>query len=201
MGLEAAWCASSPRRPNHKRVPRSRKVRVGRRLGMRRGSWFSVAVCGFLITLARAKRSPFGKLSNSRSCRPLRRRFRSSSLFGRCVEGATALPTSWPMCRIYRRGELGVNYQFSNIVLGAECSSSNSKSRSTAWGCPTMPSVSSSCAACFAWHAGGKTKLKGTRQLDEVLHALGDARNKLTRIDEKQPEEIERGREHIRKGD
>ena len=48
-----------PAAPNHKRAPRSRKVRVGRRLGMRRGSWLSVAVCGFLITLARAKAQSF----------------------------------------------------------------------------------------------------------------------------------------------
>ena len=38
-------------------------------------------------------------------------------------------------------------------------------------------------------------------KLDEVLHALGDARNELTRIDEKEPEEIERRREHMRKDD
>ena len=37
-------------------------------------------------------------------------------------------------------------------------------------------------------------------KLDEVLHALGDARNELTRIDEKEPEEIERRREHMRRG-
>ena len=38
-------------------------------------------------------------------------------------------------------------------------------------------------------------------KLDEVLHALGDALNEFTRIDEKELEEIERRREHIRKGD
>ena len=46
-----------------------------------------------------------------------------------------------------------------------------------------------------------KRSSRARAKLDEVLHALGDARNKLTRIDEKEPEEIERGREHIRKGD
>ena len=38
-------------------------------------------------------------------------------------------------------------------------------------------------------------------KLDEVLHALGDVRNKLIRNDEEKPEEIERRREHMRKGD
>jgi low affinity Fe/Cu permease len=31
-------------------------------------------------------------------------------------------------------------------------------------------------------------------KLDEILHALGDARNEITRMDEKEPEEIERSR-------
>ena len=38
-------------------------------------------------------------------------------------------------------------------------------------------------------------------KLDEVLHALGDARNELIRNDEEEPEEIERRREHMRKSD
>ena len=38
-------------------------------------------------------------------------------------------------------------------------------------------------------------------KLDEILHALGDARNEITRMDEKEPEEIERRREHMRKDD
>ena len=36
---------------------------------------------------------------------------------------------------------------------------------------------------------------------DEILHALGDARNEITRMDEKELEEIERRREHMRKDD
>jgi AMP nucleosidase len=38
-------------------------------------------------------------------------------------------------------------------------------------------------------------------KLDEILHALGDARNEITRMDEKEPEEIERRREQMRKDD
>ena len=38
-------------------------------------------------------------------------------------------------------------------------------------------------------------------KLDEILHALGDAQNEITRMDEKEPEEIERRREHMRKED
>jgi len=38
-------------------------------------------------------------------------------------------------------------------------------------------------------------------KLDEILHALGDARNEITRMDEKEPEEIERRRQHMRKDD
>ena len=38
-------------------------------------------------------------------------------------------------------------------------------------------------------------------KLDEILHALGDARNEITRMDEKEPEEIEQRREHMRKDD
>ena len=37
-------------------------------------------------------------------------------------------------------------------------------------------------------------------KLDEILHALG-RRNEITRMDEKEPEEIERRREHMRKDD
>src|SRR4029078_3560125 len=69
----------------------------------------------------------------------------------------------------------------------------------------------------FDWHAGAtlatwamtlviqRAEHRDTQaihaKLDEVLHALGDARNELTRIDEKEPEEIERRREHMRQGD
>ena len=70
----------------------------------------------------------------------------------------------------------------------------------------------------FEWHAGAtlatwamtlviqRAEHRDTQaihaKLDEVLHALGDARNELTRIDEKEPEEIERRfREHMRKDD
>ena len=38
-------------------------------------------------------------------------------------------------------------------------------------------------------------------KLDEILHALGDARNEITRMDEEEPEEIERQRKHMRKDD
>jgi low affinity Fe/Cu permease len=38
-------------------------------------------------------------------------------------------------------------------------------------------------------------------KLDEILHALGEARNELTRVDEQEPEEIEQKREHMRKDD
>jgi low affinity Fe/Cu permease len=38
-------------------------------------------------------------------------------------------------------------------------------------------------------------------KLDEILHVRGDAGNELTRIDEKEPEEIERRREQMRKDD
>jgi low affinity Fe/Cu permease len=69
----------------------------------------------------------------------------------------------------------------------------------------------------FEWHAGAtlatwamtlviqRAEHRDTQaihaKLDEVLHALGDARNEITRIDEKEPEEIERRREHMRKDD
>ena len=38
-------------------------------------------------------------------------------------------------------------------------------------------------------------------KLDEVLHALGDARNEMTRVDEEEPEEIEQRRDRMRKDD
>ena len=38
-------------------------------------------------------------------------------------------------------------------------------------------------------------------KLDEILHALGDARNEITRVDEDEPEEIEERRNHMRKND
>src|SRR3954452_24447152 len=38
-------------------------------------------------------------------------------------------------------------------------------------------------------------------KLDEILHALGDARNELTRADEEEPEEIEKRRSRMRKND
>jgi low affinity Fe/Cu permease len=38
-------------------------------------------------------------------------------------------------------------------------------------------------------------------KLDELLHAQGQARNSMTRIDDKEPEDIERHREQARKRD
>ncbi len=38
-------------------------------------------------------------------------------------------------------------------------------------------------------------------KLDEMLHALGGAHNELTRVDEEEPEEIEKRREEMRKND
>jgi low affinity Fe/Cu permease len=38
-------------------------------------------------------------------------------------------------------------------------------------------------------------------KLDELLHIHAKARNELTRLDEKEPEDIERFRAHDRKGD
>lgn len=38
-------------------------------------------------------------------------------------------------------------------------------------------------------------------KLDEVLHALGDARNEMTKVDEEEPEEIEQHRDRMRKDD
>jgi low affinity Fe/Cu permease len=38
-------------------------------------------------------------------------------------------------------------------------------------------------------------------KLDEMLHALGKARNEMTRVDEEEPEEIEKRRGEMRRGD
>jgi low affinity Fe/Cu permease len=38
-------------------------------------------------------------------------------------------------------------------------------------------------------------------KLDEILHALGEARNELTRVDEEEPEDIEKRRDQMRKND
>ena len=38
-------------------------------------------------------------------------------------------------------------------------------------------------------------------KLDEILHTLGDASNELTKLDEKEPEEIEEQRKEMRKND
>jgi low affinity Fe/Cu permease len=38
-------------------------------------------------------------------------------------------------------------------------------------------------------------------KLDEILHVMGDARNELTRVDEQEPEEIEKRRSRMRKDD
>ena len=38
-------------------------------------------------------------------------------------------------------------------------------------------------------------------KLDEILHAMGEARNGLTKLDKEEPEEIEKKREHMRKDD
>ena len=38
-------------------------------------------------------------------------------------------------------------------------------------------------------------------KLDEILHVMGDARNELTRVDEEEPEEIEKRRSRMRKDD
>jgi hypothetical protein len=35
----------------------------------------------------------------------------------------------------------------------------------------------------------------------EMLHVMGEARNELTRVDEEEPEEIEKRREQMRKDD
>ena len=38
-------------------------------------------------------------------------------------------------------------------------------------------------------------------KLDELLHATGNARNSLTRVDDEEPEEIETARKQMRQGD
>lgn len=38
-------------------------------------------------------------------------------------------------------------------------------------------------------------------KLDEILHVMGDARNELTRVDEQEPEEIEKRRTQMRRHD
>jgi low affinity Fe/Cu permease len=38
-------------------------------------------------------------------------------------------------------------------------------------------------------------------KLDEVLHALGGARNEMTKVDDEEPEEIEQHRDRMRKDD
>lgn len=69
----------------------------------------------------------------------------------------------------------------------------------------------------FEWHAGAtlatwfmtlviqRAEHRDTQaihaKLDEMLHALGDACNELTRVDEEEPEEIEKRREEMRKND
>jgi low affinity Fe/Cu permease len=71
--------------------------------------------------------------------------------------------------------------------------------------------------ATFDWHAGAtmatwfmtlviqRAEHRDTQaihaKLDEMLHAQGKARNELTRIDEKEPEEIEQRREKMRRDD
>ena len=69
----------------------------------------------------------------------------------------------------------------------------------------------------FEWHAGAtmaiwfmtlviqRAEHRDTQaihlKLDEMLHALGEARNELTRADEEEPEEIEKRRDRMRKND
>jgi low affinity Fe/Cu permease len=69
----------------------------------------------------------------------------------------------------------------------------------------------------FEWHAGAtmatwfmtlviqRAEHRDTQaihvKLDEMLHVLGEARNELTRVDEDEPEEIEKRREEMRKND
>jgi low affinity Fe/Cu permease len=38
-------------------------------------------------------------------------------------------------------------------------------------------------------------------KLDEILHVMGDARNELTKVDEEEPEEIEKRKSRMRKDD
>ena len=69
----------------------------------------------------------------------------------------------------------------------------------------------------FEWHAGAtmatwfmtlviqRAEHRDTQaiqaKLDELLHAQSQARNSMTRIDDKEPEDIERHREQARKRD
>jgi low affinity Fe/Cu permease len=69
----------------------------------------------------------------------------------------------------------------------------------------------------FEWHAGAtlatwfmtlliqRAEHRDTQaihaKLDEILHALGEARNELTRVDEEEPEEIEARRDEMRRDD
>ena len=69
----------------------------------------------------------------------------------------------------------------------------------------------------FEWHAGAtmatwfmtlviqRAEHRDTQvihaKLDEMLHVMGEARNELTRVDEEEPEEIEKRREEMRKDD
>jgi low affinity Fe/Cu permease len=69
----------------------------------------------------------------------------------------------------------------------------------------------------FEWHAGAtmatwfmtlviqRAEHRDTQaihaKLDEMLHALGKARNELTRVDEEDPEEIEERRDEMRRSD
>jgi low affinity Fe/Cu permease len=69
----------------------------------------------------------------------------------------------------------------------------------------------------FEWHAGAimatwfmtlviqRAEHRDTQaihlKLDEMLHVLGEARNELTRVDEEEPEDIEKRRDQMRKND
>jgi low affinity Fe/Cu permease len=69
----------------------------------------------------------------------------------------------------------------------------------------------------FKWHAGAtmatwfmtlviqRAEHRDTQaihvKLDEMLHVLGEARNELTRVDEEEPEQIEKRRAEMRKND
>jgi len=53
----------------------------------------------------------------------------------------------------------------------------------------------------FIQRAGHRDTQAIQGKLDEVLHALGDARNEVMRLDEEEPEDIEEKREQIRDQD
>ena len=53
----------------------------------------------------------------------------------------------------------------------------------------------------FIQRAGHRDTQALHAKLDELLHVHGKASNSLTRLDDKEPEEIERHREHARTGD